>query len=83
MTPHATIRALVAAFLNVPPAEVTRDAHLRDDLGADSLDHVELIIQIEYAYGIEINDDTADGLCTVGALEDHVTRATKRKAGAA
>lgn len=58
--------SLVADKLGVDKGEVTPDAVFIDDLGADSLDLVELIMAMEEAFGFEIADEEAEKLRTVG-----------------
>jgi acyl carrier protein len=60
------VNAIVAEKLGVDKAEVTPDAVFIDDLGADSLDLVELIMAMEEEFGFEIADDEAEKLRTVG-----------------
>lgn len=60
------VNAIVAEKLGVDRAEVTPDAVFIDDLGADSLDLVELIMAMEEEFGFEIADDEAEKLRTVG-----------------
>ena len=63
------VRALVAKHLDVDVKHVTNEAHLRDDLGADWLSRMELMILIEDQFvGVEIMDDDADQIETVGDL---------------
>ena len=69
------VSALVAEKLGVDRAEVTPDAVFIDDLGADSLDLVELIMAMEEEFGFEIADDEAEKLRTVG---DVITFIKKR-----
>lgn len=59
------IQAMLAEALNLPIEKVTPDAKIVDDLGADSLDVVELLSQLEEEYGIIIPDDQAESLVTV------------------
>lgn len=59
------IQAMLAEALNLPLEKVTPDAKIVDDLGADSLDVVELLSQLEEEYGIIIPDDQAETLSTV------------------
>ena len=59
------IQAMLAEALNLPLEKVTADAKIVDDLGADSLDVVELLSQLEEEYGIIIPDDQAESLSTV------------------
>ena len=59
------IQAMLSEALNLPIEKVTPDAKIVDDLGADSLDVVELLSQLEEEYGIIIPDDQAENLVTV------------------
>ncbi len=59
------IQAMLAEALNISVDKVTPDAKIVDDLGADSLDVVELLSQLEEEYGIIIPDDEAENLVTV------------------
>ena len=59
------IQEMLAEALNLPLEKVTADAKIVDDLGADSLDVVELLSQLEEEYGITIPDDQAENLVTV------------------
>jgi acyl carrier protein len=56
----------------VEPEQVTPDASFVDDLNADSLDLVELIMAFEEEYGMEIPDEDAEKIQTVGAAWDYV-----------
>lgn len=60
------VRAIIVDQLGVDPGEVTIEANFRDDLEADSLDLVELIMAFEEEFGGEINDDDAQKIVTVG-----------------
>jgi acyl carrier protein len=60
------IQHVVTETLNVPAAKVTRDAAFRADLGADSLDLVSMITELEDAFDHKLNDDDAMVLQTVG-----------------
>ena len=61
-----TIKSVIAEQLGVKPEEVTDQAKFVDDLGADSLDTVELVMALEEEYGVEIPDEDAEKLTTVG-----------------
>jgi acyl carrier protein len=61
-----TIRKIVAQQLDVDAGQVTMEARFIDDLGADSLDIVELVMTIEEEFDIEIPDEEAEKLATVG-----------------
>lgn len=60
------VRDIIVEQLHVPPEKVTEDAKYIEDLGADSLDTVELIMAMEEKFGIEVPDEDAQKLETVG-----------------
>jgi len=67
------VKEVVMDKLGVEESQITETAHFMDDLGADSLDTVELIMQLEEEFGIEIPDDDAEKITTVGARQKIVT----------
>ncbi len=71
------IQAMLAEALNVSVDKVTADAKIVDDLGADSLDVVELLSQLEEEYGIIIPDDEAESLVTVADVASAIERLAK------
>ena len=60
------IKQIVVEHLGVDEAKVTPEASFIDDLGADSLDNVELVMAFEEEFGVEIPDDAAETILTVG-----------------
>ena len=68
------LRGLMAEQLGVEPGEMTPDANILEDLGADSLDVVEMVMAIEDAFDIEIADDDAEAMRTVGDVEAYVAK---------
>ena len=66
------IQAMLAEALNLPIEKVTPDSKIVDDLGADSLDVVELLSQLEEEYGIVIPDDQAENLVTVADVANAI-----------
>lgn len=63
-----TIKEIVAGYLNVDASTIKDDDNMIDDLGLDSLDSIELIINIEEKIGIELSDDELAGIKTIGEL---------------
>ncbi len=76
MTITEKVRKMIVDQLGVSESEVVPEAKFIDDLGADSLDIVELIMALEDEYGIEIPDEDAEKIETVGDaikyIEDHL-----------
>jgi acyl carrier protein len=66
------IRGLVSEQLGVDPAVLTAEANILEDLGADSLDVIELVMAIEEAFDIEISDEDAESIRTIGDVEKYV-----------
>lgn len=62
----ARVKAIIVDKLSVNESEVTNEASFTNDLGADSLDTVELIMEFEKEFGISIPDDQAEKIATVG-----------------
>jgi len=60
------VKAIIVDKLGVDESEVTDSASFTNDLGADSLDTVELIMELEKEFDIQIPDDEAEGIATVG-----------------
>jgi len=60
------VKELIVQQLGVSESEVVPEAKFVDDLGADSLDLVELVMALEDEYGIEISDEDAEKIITVG-----------------
>ena len=67
------IKEIIIDKLGIADGKITMDAKFIDDLGADSLDTVELIMQFEEEFGIEIPDEEAEGLLSVGQAVDYIT----------
>ncbi len=65
-----SVRDTLAEQFETDPSEITMDTNLIDDLGADSLDVVELIMSLEDTYGITISDEDAANLVTVRKIVD-------------
>ena len=63
---ESKVKEIIINELGVEPEKVTAEASFVEDLGADSLDTVELVMAFEEEFGIEIPDEDAEGLQTVG-----------------
>ena len=59
------VKEIIVEQLGVDPTQVTPEAHFIDDLGADSLDTVELVMAFEENFGVEIPDEDAEKITTV------------------
>jgi len=66
------IKEIIIDKLGIEESKITLEARFIEDLGADSLDTVELIMQFEEEFDIEISDDDAEGLTTVGSSIDYI-----------
>jgi len=73
----AKVRRIVVDHLGVEDAKVTPEASFIDDLGADSLDTVELVMAFEEAFGVEIPEDAAERISTVKDAIDYIAKAKK------
>lgn len=69
------VRALLAEQLEIDEDQITMDTNIADDLGADSLDVVELVMAIEDNYGIVITDEKVAGLTTVRQVVEFLEKA--------
>ncbi len=67
-----TITQIIVDQLGVDKSAVVQEAKFIDDLGADSLDIVELLMALEDQFGIEVPDEDAEGLQTVGGLMRYI-----------
>jgi len=73
------VRSIIAEQLGVKPEEVTPTASFIDDLGADSLDTVELVMALEEEFGIEIPDEEAEKMATVGDAIKYIDEKAAQK----
>jgi len=71
------VKAIIVEHLGAEESDVTPEAHFIDDLGADSLDTVELVLALEEEFNIEISDEDAEKIQTVGDaisyIEEHTS----------
>ena len=70
------VKKIVIEHLGVDADKVTEQASFIDDLGADSLDTVELVKAIEEEFGVEIPDDAAETILTVGDAVKYIDKAS-------
>ena len=70
------VKEILVERLDIDEDDITLEAHLRDDLKADSLDLVELIMDLEERFGVKISDEEAQGIGTVGEAVDFIVAAT-------
>jgi acyl carrier protein len=68
------VKKIVVEHLNVDADKVTDNASFIEDLGADSLDTVELVMAFEEEFGIEIPDDAAESIVTVGDAVKYIEK---------
>ena len=75
------VKSIIAEQLGVKPEEVTESASFVDDLGADSLDTVELVMALEEEFGIEIPDEDAEKMTSDGEavryIEEQAAKSSK------
>ena len=67
------VKSIVVEQLEVEPEQVTPEASFANDLGADSLDTVELVMALEEEFDIEIPDEAAEQIDTVGKAAEHIS----------
>ena len=71
---YEKVKSVIVEQLGVSEEEVTMDASYTEDLGADSLDTVELVMALEEEFGTEIADEEAEKLTTVRKTVDHILK---------
>ena len=74
---EARVKAIIVDKLGVDESEVTPNASFTNDLGADSLDTVELIMELEKEFGMSIPDDQAEKIATVKDAVDYIANNAK------
>jgi acyl carrier protein len=75
------VKSIIVEQLHVTPEKVTDTAHFVDDLGADSLDIVELVMAFEEKFSIEIPDEDSQQLVTVGKAVEYLEKKMAEKDG--
>lgn len=71
------VKEIIIEELNVDADKVTLEASLKDDLGADSIDAVQIIMDLEDAFNIEIDTDNAEAISTVKNIVDYIESLVK------
>ena len=66
------IKEIIIDELGIDESKVTMDARFREDLGADSLDAVEIIMQIEEAFGVEISEEVIQDMKVIGDVVKYI-----------
>ncbi len=72
------VKSIIVDKLGVDPKEVTLEASFANDLGADSLDTVELIMEFEKEFGLSIPDEAAEKIATVGDAVTYLEANSKK-----
>ena len=66
------IKEIIIDELGIDESKVTMDARFKEDLGADSLDAVEIIMQVEDAFGVEITEDVIQSMTVIGDIVKYI-----------
>jgi len=77
MSVESRVREIIVEQLGVNPEQVTPEAKFVDDLGADSLDTVELVMALEEEFGLEIPDEEAEKIAAVGDAINYIEAHSK------
>lgn len=75
----AAVAAILMDQLEVKPEQITPEARLKEDLGADSLDIVEIVMKLEDQFQITIEDEASEGVETVEHIHETLTRLLGRR----
>jgi len=73
------VREIIVEQLGVNPEQVTPEARFIEDLGADSLDTVELVMAFEEEFGVEVPDEDAEKLQTVGNVLEYISEKIEKE----
>ncbi|HEV2909152.1 MAG TPA: acyl carrier protein [Candidatus Eremiobacteraceae bacterium] len=78
MSVFEKVKKTIVEQLGVEESEVTMDASITDDLGADSLDQVELVMALETEFNLDIPDEEAEKIKTVGDAVKYIEEVTEK-----
>ena len=70
---YEQVKTVLVEQLGIEESEITEEASFQEDLDADSLDLVELIMELEDQFGVKISDEDAQGIQTVGQAVDYIS----------
>ena len=70
---YEQVKGVLVDQLGIEESEITQEASFQEDLDADSLDLVELIMELEDTFGVKISDEDAQGIQTVGQAVDYIS----------
>ena len=70
---YEQVKNVLVEQLGVDEGEITEEANFQEDLDADSLDLVELIMELEDQFGVKISDEDAQGIQTVGQAVEYIS----------
>lgn len=76
MTNYQRVYQTVADHMAMTVGELHPEQSLKDDLGMDSLDHVEIVMALEDEFDIEIDDEAGGALCTIADLTNYIDKVT-------
>lgn len=74
---YEKVKSIIVERLGVDEDKISRDISFQDDIGSDSLDIVELVMEMEDYFGKEISDEDAEQLTTVGKVVDFIYEKTQ------
>ncbi|PYX69493.1 MAG: acyl carrier protein [Acidobacteria bacterium] len=77
MTTEEKVKQIISEQLGIEESEITSNSSFADDLGADSLDQVELVMALEEAFELEISDEDAEKIRTVRDVLEYVEKNAK------
>lgn len=77
MDVFAKVKKIIVSELNCDESKVTMDAKLKDDLGADSIDAVQIVMEIEDEFKITVDDSQAESMTTVGDVVKYIENNVK------